>query len=100
MKILLWLLLLALAGSLTATPMSTSYELALLSGTVVTTDDLPLEYATVSAYDTDSSLVEGTVTDAAGRFELNLPNGNYRCAWSLLGWERRPSQSKYGVRQT
>ncbi|MEL7163486.1 MAG: TonB-dependent receptor, partial [Bacteroidota bacterium] len=78
--------LLVLAGSLTAFAMPFPNNLAPLSGTVVTEDGQPLEYATISAYAPDSTLTDGTVTDAAGAFELSLPAGAYTLRIEFIGY--------------
>ncbi|MGB3547033.1 MAG: carboxypeptidase regulatory-like domain-containing protein, partial [Saprospiraceae bacterium] len=51
----------------------------------------PLEYATVSAYAAGDSLrlIDGTVTDAAGRFNLSLPAADYRLEFGFIGLATR-----------
>ncbi len=51
----------------------------------------PLEYATVSAYAAGDSLrlIDGTVTDAAGRFSLSLPAADYRLEFGFIGLATR-----------
>ena len=46
----------------------------------------PLEYATVVAYTPDSVLVDGTVTNQQGQFELNLEKGPYLFKFEYLGF--------------
>ncbi|MEM9526521.1 MAG: TonB-dependent receptor, partial [Bacteroidota bacterium] len=85
MRSLLLLGLLALTSNLLATALP-SLNLASLTGEVVTEDGQALEYATVSAYRPDSTLAEGTVTDAVGRFELQLPAGTYTLRIEFIGF--------------
>ncbi|MGB3799708.1 MAG: TonB-dependent receptor, partial [Lewinella sp.] len=85
MRMLLLLGLLAFAGSLLATPMFTLDHP--VSGTVTdAATGRGLEYATVSAYDPDTVLLDGTVTDAAGTFQLQLPTGEYLLRIEFLGY--------------
>ena len=85
MRTLLWLGWLALAGSLTATPMFSPDQQ--LTGRVIdAATGAGLEYATVSAFDPDSVLREGTVTDATGSFTLQLPAGAYLLRIEFLGY--------------
>lgn len=84
--------LLALAGNLLATALPTANHSSLkvsLSGTVIADAGEPLEYATVSAFTTDSTLLDGTVTDNAGEFELQLPKGEYRLKIEFIGFEAK-----------
>ncbi|PPK88711.1 outer membrane receptor protein involved in Fe transport [Neolewinella xylanilytica] len=85
MRTLLLLGLLACAGSLPATALSTVDHL--LSGRVVVaaTGDA-LEYATVSAYSPDTTLVNGTVTGSDGTFQLTLPAGDYLLRVEFIGY--------------
>lgn len=50
-----------------------------------------IEYATVGVYrTTDSTLVNGVVTDASGKFEIRgLPAGNYYLEASFIGYVKR-----------
>lgn len=75
--------LLVLTGSLLATALP--IPKILLTGTVMADGDAPLEYATVSAF-ADSLLMDGTVTDAAGKFELDLARGTYRLRIEFIGF--------------
>ncbi|OAV43767.1 TonB-dependent receptor domain-containing protein [Lewinella sp. 4G2] len=89
MKFLFFLSLLASAGSLLATALPASSLKASLRGTVEADGTGPLEYATVSAFLPDSSLVDGTVTDANGAFALSLPKGGYRLRIEFIGFAAR-----------
>lgn len=84
MRTLILLGLLACAGNLTATALP-AIKVS-LTGTIITDAKTPLEYATVSVFGSDSSLVDGTVTDEQGMFELNLPTGTYRLQFEFLGF--------------
>ncbi len=81
-KILLWSIL-AIAGTLAATPMLAQYR---LKGQIVDANQQPLEYATVSAFDADSNLVDGTISNAAGLFSLELAEGDYQLAINFIGY--------------
>lgn len=53
-------------------------------------DGQPLEYASVAVFSTDSSLVAGALTDAAGGFALEkLAPGNYYLRILYMGYETR-----------
>ena len=84
MKFLFALSLLA-ASMLPATALPT--DVITVSGTVITEAGPPLEYATVSAFAPDSTLIDGTVTDEAGRWSLDLPRGAYRLRFEFLGFQ-------------
>lgn len=49
----------------------------------------PLEYATVSAYDLDSTLVDGASTDSTGAFALSLAKATYRLRLEFIGYRVR-----------
>ncbi len=87
MKTLIILGLLVLSGSLLATAVPTSP--LPLTGGVVDATGAPLEYATVSAFGPDSVLVDGSLTDAGGRFSLELPVGDYRLVIEYIGFAPR-----------
>lgn len=48
--------------------------------------NLPLEYATVSAYASDSAFVTGASTDSTGAYVLVLPKGDYRLRYDFIGY--------------
>ncbi|MEL7221565.1 MAG: TonB-dependent receptor [Bacteroidota bacterium] len=59
-----------------------------LSGTILSVDtNEPLEYATISVYTTDDELIEGTVSDENGQFQLQLKKGNYVLKIEFIGFE-------------
>lgn len=58
-----------------------------IKGIIVDSNRQALEGATVAVYRQDSVLVNGTISDAEGVFELkNLPAGNYRITVSYVGY--------------
>ncbi len=87
MRLLFLLVALAIASALPARSVSVKH---LLRGKIVTAEtDQPLEYATVSAYTQDSTLVEGTITNAEGFFTLRLTSGAYRLHIEYIGFTTR-----------
>ncbi|MCP9236394.1 TonB-dependent receptor domain-containing protein [Lewinella sp. JB7] len=61
-----------------------------ITGTVTdAADGAPVAYATVSLHQSeDDALVNGTLTDEAGRFSIdNVKNGSYRVEITFLGYE-------------
>lgn len=49
---------------------------------------LPLEFATVSIYSVgDSALVNGNISDAEGRFSMDIPFGRYYALVEFMGYE-------------
>ena len=97
MRTLLLLGLLAVAGSLPATALST-VDLP-LTGRIVDDTDAPLEYATVSAYSPDSLLIDGSITDVTGRFSLDLPVGEYRLVIEFIGFGQREMRIMHSAEQ-
>lgn len=90
MRFILLLSALALASVLLATPMPTAH---LLRGQIVNaSSNAPLEYATISAFLEDSTLVDGTITDAQGLFRLRLQTGAYRIRIDFIGYEAQEQQ--------
>jgi len=53
--------------------------------------NIPLEYANVVLYNlADSSLIDGTIADTLGNFELNkIPNGSYYLEFAFIGYKRQ-----------
>lgn len=79
--------LLAIASSLLATALPVANNIKVsLTGIIMADAATPLEYATVSAYTTDTILLDGTVTDADGKFELSLPKGDYNLQIEFIGF--------------
>ncbi|HIZ86479.1 MAG TPA: carboxypeptidase-like regulatory domain-containing protein, partial [Candidatus Coprenecus stercoravium] len=60
-----------------------------ISGKVIDSGtSLPLEFVTVALIVSDSTYINGTVTDSEGHFSVNCPgNGQYRIALSLIGYK-------------
>ncbi len=50
---------------------------------------LPLEYATISVYSNDSSLVTGVITGSDGSFELGLKPGKYDIKVQFVSYETK-----------
>lgn len=87
MRLLYLFGMLLITSVLTATPMSERFT---LRGQIVAeNDNRPLEYATISAYTLDSTLVDGTITDATGAFTLNLKPNEYRVRIDFIGFTSR-----------
>ena len=84
MKFFVALLALAFANSLTGTPVPIKVN---LSGRIIDANyDLPLEFATVSAYDSKEILVNGSITDSTGRFMISLSKGLYKLQFEFIGY--------------
>jgi len=84
MKFFFALWALAIASSLSATAMPAKVN---LSGRIVDSKyDLPLEFATIAAYDSQQVLITGTSTDSTGNFSLHLPKGSYRLKIEFIGF--------------
>jgi outer membrane receptor protein involved in Fe transport len=61
----------------------------LISGKVVDDKNQPVPYATAAAYDTDSTLVAGAVSNAEGRFEISVDPGQYTVKISFIGYKEK-----------
>ena len=85
MKAFLFLLL-ATAGTLTATAVLPPDAKSTVTGIVRTPDGRTLEFATVSALTADSTLADGALTDAEGKFTLSVANGTYLFQVEFLGF--------------
>jgi len=84
MRFFFVLMALAIASSLPATTMSAKVN---LSGRIIDADyDLPLEFATISAYNSEQVLVTGASTDSTGRFSIRLPKGQYNIQFEFIGY--------------
>jgi len=84
MRTLFILLALVLTSSLSAATLPIKVN---LSGIIVDADyDIPLEFATVSVYDDNQSLVTGAISDSTGRFEIRLPKGEYKLQFEFIGF--------------
>jgi outer membrane receptor protein involved in Fe transport len=61
----------------------------LLTGTILdgTSGNLPLEYATISVYNNDSTLVAGTITNEKGNFSCRLKPGDYYAVIQFVSYE-------------
>jgi len=84
MRIISFIWALAIASSLQATTLPAKVN---LSGRILDVAlDLPLEFATVSAYDSEQVLVTGASTDSTGYFLLRLPKGQYKVRFEFIGY--------------
>lgn len=93
MRLLTLILALAFAGSLKASPLPNPSLAVTLSGTILDADlGLPLEYATVSAFDGEEALINGASTDSLGRFSMSLPKGDYLLRFEFIGYARLERQ--------
>ncbi|MEM9884806.1 MAG: outer membrane beta-barrel family protein [Bacteroidota bacterium] len=83
MKNLCLLGVLAMLCAFTAIAMPANYQ---IKGQILAeTGQQALEYATVSAFQ-DTLLIDGTITDQAGLFSLNLEEGNYSLRIEFIGF--------------
>lgn len=84
MRIIFSILVLAFASSLSATALPAKVN---LSGRIIDAEfDVPLEFATVSAYDDKKELVTGASTDSTGYFLFELPEGQYDIRFEFIGY--------------
>jgi len=84
MRITFILMALAITSSLTASTLPVKSS---ITGRIIDAEyNLPLEYATVSAYDFNEELRSGTITDSTGRFLLDLPKGEYKLKFEFIGY--------------
>ncbi len=49
----------------------------------------PMEFATISVFDKDSSLITGTITDNNGNFTMDVPNGEYYVVVDFVGFSEK-----------
>ncbi|MEL6831503.1 MAG: outer membrane beta-barrel family protein [Bacteroidota bacterium] len=86
MRLLLLLGVLALASPLLGRAVPTAeFE---LRGTIVSAlNEQALEYATISVFNIEEELLEGTVSDEAGQFSLRLNPGRYLLRVEFLGFQ-------------
>lgn len=84
MRIIFFLLALAIASSLSANTLPVKVN---LTGRILDGDlTLPLEFATISAFDKDQVLITGASTDSTGRFKISLPKGTYNLKFEFIGY--------------
>ena len=77
---------LLLVSAFTATPIFANFQ---IKGQILAEDGKQaLEYATISAFQ-DSTLVDGTITNEAGIFSLNLEAGEYRLRIEFIGYANK-----------
>lgn len=78
------ILVLAFVSSLSANPLPIKFN---LSGRIIDADyEIPMEFATVSAYDNEQSLIGGESTDSTGNFLIRLPKGEYNIKFEFVGY--------------
>ena len=78
------ILVLAFASSLLANPLPIKFN---LSGRIIDADyEIPMEFATVAAYDNEQSLIGGESTDSTGNFLIRLPKGEYNIKFEFIGY--------------
>lgn len=59
-----------------------------ISGSVIDDNNLPIEYASLQLFSTDSILVAGSISNAKGVFQLkNIPKGNYYLHVKFMGFK-------------
>ena len=84
MKTFFLILSLILANNLSATSTLAKSD---ISGRIIDSDGgFALEFATVSAFDSEEALVTGESTDSTGRFSLRLPKGQYKLRFEFIGY--------------
>ena len=75
---------LAIASTISANPLPIKFD---LSGRIMDAEyDIPMEFATVAAYDNSESLIGGASTDSTGNFLLRLPKGEYKIKFEFIGY--------------
>ena len=84
MRVILVLWVLVMASHLSATALPAQVN---LSGRIMdATYDIPLEFATISAYNDKEELITGASTDTTGRFVFRLPKGSYNLKFEFIGY--------------
>ena len=84
MRLFYFFLLYTFVGSLAATDLPAK---ANLKGRIIDADyNLPLEFATIAAYDNEDALVTGASTDSTGMFLLRLAKGEYKLRFEFIGY--------------
>ena len=84
MKYCVVLLIMALNSGLGAEALAVKFD---LSGRIIDSDyNIPLEFATISAYDRENVLVTGASTDSTGKFLFRLPKGQYNLRFEFIGY--------------
>ena len=84
MKYFFALLALVFTSSLSATSLPAKVN---LTGRIIDGElNLPLEFATISAFDSEATLITGESTDSTGNFIIRLPKGQYKIKFEFLGY--------------
>lgn len=90
-KLLLGLCSILLTTTTINTQAQQSKGLGAIIGTVLTAEETPVEFATVSLHNSaDSALVTGTITNEQGQYQLTeIPLGNYFLKAGFIGYEEQ-----------
>ncbi|MDA7501821.1 carboxypeptidase-like regulatory domain-containing protein [Chitinophagales bacterium] len=84
MRIFLFLFLFVSTSSLLASVSPAKFN---LSGRIVDADyNEPLEYATVTVFDSEEVLVTGSTTDSTGYFLIPMAKGEYKLRFEFIGF--------------
>ena len=84
MRFILFLLMFACIGSLSANSLAAKIN---LTGRIIDADyNMPLEFATISVFDEKQVLVTGASTDSTGTFLIRLPKGRYKLQFEFVGY--------------
>lgn len=84
MRLLFTLMALAIASSLSATAVPVKVN---FTGRIIDANyDIPIEFATISAYNSDQELVTGAITDSTGTFRIPLSEGQYKFKFEFIGY--------------
>lgn len=89
-SLFIFLTLLILSYDVTATGVESHAEPEIKGKVIDGETDGPLEYATVSLFNSqDSTLVTGVITDAKGAFEIKTKPGKYYVVIQFMGYEAK-----------
>ena len=89
-SLFIFLTLLILSYNVTATGVESHAEPEIKGKVIDGETDGPLEYATVSLFNSqDSTLVTGVITDAKGAFEIKTKPGKYYVVIQFMGYEAK-----------
>lgn len=84
MRFFFAIMALAIVSSLSATALPAKVD---LTGRILDADhDIPLEFATVSVYDSEAALITGASTDSTGQFTISLSKGEYKLKFEFIGY--------------
>jgi len=84
MRFLIALVALTIANSLSATALPAKVN---LTGRIIDAEyNMPLEFATVSVYNSEAVLITGASTDSTGMFLIRLAKGQYKIQFEFIGY--------------